>query len=183
VGQPVLPRILVELGVEVNIDDWEVLVKVPRFRIGSIMFFIALAALDFGAIRAVFDHKSRTGYLLGIGAVPMANVLAVGLLIGHRRRRSRRFLSGFVVLGAMAVAVYVAVASVFAEELVIPYIMYNYNHVFGYKGLLRSLQPYVVIYYPILALMLGLPQLAFALVGGLLSHAYGNRRAAGPSRC
>jgi hypothetical protein len=146
------------------------------------MVFVALAALNFGAIRAVFDHKSRTSYLMGIGAVPMANVLAVGLLIGHRRRRNRRFLWSFVVLGAVALALYVAVASLFAEELVIPYMMLSYNLIFGYKGLLRSLQPYFVVYYPVLALMLGLPQLALALVGGLLFHAYGNRRAARPDR-
>jgi hypothetical protein len=158
-------------------------VNEPRFQIGSIMVFIALAALDFGAIRAVFDHKSRTSYLLGIGAMPMANVLAVGLLIGHRRRRSREFLSGFVVLGAMASAVYVTVASSFAEELVIPYIALSYNPIFGYKGLLRSLQPHFVIYYTVLAFVLCLPQLAFALVGGLLFHALGIRRAAGPDRC
>jgi hypothetical protein len=39
-----------------------------------------------------------------------------------------------------------------------------------------------VVYYPALALMLGLPQLALALVGGLLFHAYGNRQAARPDR-
>jgi hypothetical protein len=164
------------------LDDGEVFVNVPRFRIAWVMVFVALAALNFGAVRAVFDHKSRTSYLMGIGAVPMANVLVVGLLVGHRRRRSRRFLSGFVALGAMALALYVAVASLFAEELVIPYMMMLYNLIFGYKGILGSLQPYFAFYYPVLALLLGLPQLALALVGGLLFHAFGNRRAARPGR-
>jgi hypothetical protein len=99
------------------------------------MVAVALAALDFGAIRAPLPRHEHVldeqrSVLLLLGALPMANVLAVGLLIGHRRRGSRRFLSGFVVLGAIASAVYVEVASLFAEELGIPYMMLSYNLIF-----------------------------------------------------
>jgi uncharacterized membrane protein YeiB len=86
--------------------------KPPRFRIAWIMVAVAVAALDFWAIRAVFDRNSRTSYLLGIGAMPMANVLVVGLLIGRWRRRSPKFLSGVAVFGAMALAVYVIVGPI-----------------------------------------------------------------------
>jgi hypothetical protein len=146
------------------------------------MGFIALAALDFRAMRAMVNYESRTT-LFSLGAMPMANVLVVGLLIRHRCRRGRRFLSGFVVSGAMALAVYVIVASLFAEELVSPYILLAYAEFFGTKGTLRSLQGYFGAYYLILAVMHGLPQLAFALVGGLFFHAFGNRRTARLNRC
>jgi presenilin-like A22 family membrane protease len=68
------------------------------------MVFVALSALDFTAIRAVFDHRGRTSYLLGLGAMSMANVLVVGLLVGHRSRGGRRFLIGFEAFGTMALA-------------------------------------------------------------------------------
>ena len=122
--------------------------KVPRFRIAWVMVFVAIAALDFGAIRAVFDRNSRTSYLLGIGALPMANVLVVGLLIGHRRRGSRRFLLGFEAFGAMALAVYVTVASLFTEDLVIPYLRLSYNLLLGYTNLMEILQSYFVMLRP-----------------------------------
>jgi hypothetical protein len=138
-------------------------VKLPRFRIAWVMVAVAIAALNLGAIRAVFDRNSRTSYQLGIGAMPMANVLVVGLLIGRRRRRSRRFLSGFVVFGAMALAVYVTVASLFAEDLVIPYLRLSYNLLLGYTGNFSF-----VMHDLFRAIILGLPQLAFALFGGFL---------------
>ena len=58
-----------------------------------------------------------------LGALPMANVLAVGILIGQRRPGSRPFLLGFEAFGAMALALFVALAS-FAcpREVVIPYL-------------------------------------------------------------
>jgi hypothetical protein len=143
-------------------------VKAIRFRIAWIMVFVALAALDFTAIRAVFEHRGPTSYLLGLGAMPMANVLVVGLLVGHWRRRGRRFLIGFEAFGTMALAAYAVSASLFAKELVIPFIrllhtpfMLNID-----ESVRIPHQSYFVIYYLTLAVLLGLPLLAFALIGG-----------------
>ena len=55
--------------------------------------------------------------LLILGALPMANVLAVGILIGQRRPGSRPFLLGFEAFGAMALALYVALASFFGDPM------------------------------------------------------------------
>ena len=57
--------------------------------------------------------------LLVLGALPMANVLPVGLLIGQRRPENRPFRLGFVSFGAMALALYVAMTSSFPREIVI----------------------------------------------------------------
>src|SRR5207244_1304988 len=108
--------------------------KVPRFRIAWLIAFVAVAALEFGAIRALHDFENRlillthSYHLPGMifawvhGALPMANVLVVALVIGHRRRGNRRFLWGFEVFGATALALYVAAASLYTEELVQPFI-------------------------------------------------------------
>jgi hypothetical protein len=166
------------------------------------MGFVALAALDFWAVREMYnvesrsytvakggmlyrvDHVESRSSLVAKGAMPMSNVLVVGLLIRHRRPRSRRFLTGFVVAGAMALAVYVAMASLFYNKLVYgPYLGPVYALFFGPKGITRSFQPPLGVYYLALAVWLTLPQSAFALVGGLFFRAVGNLRAASPNRC
>src|SRR4051794_7505293 len=69
--------------------DQEAAVKVPRFRIAWVMAFIALAALNFTVLRVVLDHYNPTSELVAVGAIPMANILAIGLLVGHRYRGGR----------------------------------------------------------------------------------------------
>ena len=76
----------------------------PNRLIAWVMVAVAIAALDFGAIRALLRFASLMGELLILGTLPMANVLAVGLLIGQRRPGSRPFRLGFEAFGVMAVA-------------------------------------------------------------------------------
>ena len=82
----------------------------PRFRIALIMLIVAIAALDLGAIRAISDFESRFLFLLCVVTLPMANILAVGLLLTFLRPRRRHFLRGFEVFGAMALALFVVLA-------------------------------------------------------------------------
>jgi hypothetical protein len=153
------------------------------------MIFVTIAALNLGAIQAWSDIRStgnkmlnrgpkdQAGFdrimntltradLLATGALPMGNILAVGLLI-HRRRRNRPFLLGFEAFGATALALYVAGVSCFTYEELEPYFELV-------NGLLRrSFGPYITtVYvltaYSIFAMLLVLPQLAFALIGGFL---------------
>jgi hypothetical protein len=142
--------------------------KVPRFRIAWVMVFVALAALNFTVVRAALD--GIISELLAVGAMPMATVLAIGLLIGYRRPGSRPFLLGFESFGALALAFYIALASCFDDEAVNPYL-----------GLLldpiaKAIGTRPVVWIPIACsvgvVMLGLPQLAFALTGGFLSRKY-----------
>src|SRR3954447_665511 len=72
------------------------------------MVAVAIAALDFAAIRA-FLNFPEVG-LLVLGALPMANVLAVGILVGQQRPGSRPFLLGFEAFGGMALAFFVTFA-------------------------------------------------------------------------
>src|SRR4051794_23392215 len=96
--------------------------KVPRFRIAWVMAFVALAALNFTVVRATLNAPGIISELLAVGAMPMATVLAIGLLIGYRRPGSRPFLLGFESFGAMALAFYIALASCFDDEAVTPYL-------------------------------------------------------------
>ena len=65
--------------------------KLPRFRIAWVMVFVALVAINLWAIRALSNLQFRAYFvgpllrsqvigILILGGLPMANVLAVGLL-------------------------------------------------------------------------------------------------------
>jgi hypothetical protein len=144
----------------------------PRFRIAWVMVAVAIAAFDFGAIRAMFG--SPMGHSLLLGALPMANVLAVGILVGQQRPGSRPFLLGFEVFGAMALAFYVVAFAWFFPEshkLVGSYLA-------PWLGLMEEAigrnRPFAFV--PIacfgIVVMLGWPQVAFALIGGSLSRRF-----------
>src|SRR4051812_42001478 len=81
---------------------------VLRFRIAWGMVAVAIVALDLGAIGAAFRSNSQVAGFLTLGALPMANVLAVGFLLGQRRPNSRSFLLGFETFGAVALVLYAA---------------------------------------------------------------------------
>jgi hypothetical protein len=122
------------------------------------MAFVAFAALNFGAIRLLPGDETIVALI--VGGLPMANVLAVGLLIGYRRRGSRPFLLGFEAIGATALALYIAVAIFFTMALEPVLISIDPGRP---PTLARFLTRLCVA-----AALLGLPQLAFALVGGVV---------------
>ncbi len=146
----------------------------PRFRLVWLMVAVAIGALDFTATRALLfptDRAARDmGIFLFLGALPMANILVVGMLIAHQRPRSRPFLLGFEVFGATALAIYVAIVSGFREQALFPYLNLVIDPL---EKTLRWLGP---IGDPILSsvgyLMLSLPQIAWALIGGFLSRTF-----------
>jgi len=146
-------------------------VKGIRFPIAWLMATVALAALDFGAIRAALDDPGGLNLLLCVAVLPMANLLAVGLLIGQRYRGSRQFVVGFEAFGAAALAFLIA-AILSGEGWV-----WSYLDVI--TGPLRAaLAPTgggkwstfrLLAARCFLSLWATLPQLSFALMGGFLS--------------
>jgi hypothetical protein len=111
--------------------------------------------------------RSLMGELLILGALPMVNVLTVGLLIGQRSPGYRPFLLGFVPFGAISLALYVTMATCFPHEIVkscmIPVNDYLLR-VFGPHRPLLFIPAQTFAY----VLMLGVPQVIFALIGGFL---------------
>src|SRR5262245_11825110 len=74
--------------------------NVSRFQIGWLMGIIAIVAINLGAVRvwsASAGPSSGEGFSrltnqgLVLGGVPMANLLAVGFLVGRRHFASRPF--------------------------------------------------------------------------------------------
>jgi hypothetical protein len=147
-------------------------VKIPRFRLVWVMVAVVIAALDFAAIRAVLDSSSNWSEILLVGILPMSNVLAVGLLMGQRRPGSTPFLLGFETFGAMALASYVALSRSFPG----PGPMHSYVSIVidPVVAIIPHDRPFVFvpIACSVVVVMLGLPQLAFALIGGFLSRRY-----------
>src|SRR5258708_1404686 len=141
--------------------------KVPRFRIAWVMVFVALAALNFAVFRAAVGAHNITGILLALGAMPMATVLAKGLIIGYRRHGSRPFLLGFESFGAVALALFAVLAASFGEKILDSYIRIFIEPLPKVLGPARSL-----FHIPIACVALGLPQVAFALIGAFLSRKF-----------
>ena len=103
-----------------------------------------------------------------LGALPMANVLAVGILIGQRRPGSRPFLLGFEAFGAMALALFLALEFLpRCGSVILRRTICEWTGIMG---------PSTFRFHPIAgfvgAVMLGLPQVAFALIGGFLSRRF-----------
>jgi ABC-type Na+ efflux pump permease subunit len=103
--------------------------KASRFRINWLMGCIALVALNFGVMRlldglghrqAALNHSDRflkvTQHWV-VGGLPMLNTLGIVLVIGLRRRGSHRFVWGFVLFGAIALALYVAAVGLYFDEI------------------------------------------------------------------
>jgi hypothetical protein len=137
------------------------------------MVAVAIAALDFAAIRAFLDIPEV--FFLVLGAVPMANVLAVGILVGQQRPGSRPFLLGFEAFGAMALALFVAVAlaSFFLDNdgLILSYLAPVVGPMEKYLPLNRPLVSMPIACFAYMV-MLGWPQVVFALIGGSLSRRF-----------
>ena len=147
--------------------------KVVRFRIARVMVGIAIAALDFAAIRAMLGYQETL--LLVLGALPTANVLAIGMLVGQRRLRNRPFLLGFEAFGATALASFIAYDTL---SFFFPagYALLNWylapvfvplRKFIGQSGPFASVVEILGYVF-----MLGWPQVVFALIGGFLSRKF-----------
>jgi hypothetical protein len=146
--------------------------KPPRFRIAWLMAIVALAALNLAAIRAASDSSSGPEVLLCMVALPMTNVLALAILIGHRHRGWRRLLLGFEAFGVSALA-YLIVAILSGEAWVWSYItlvLEPTRAIVRPSGGANWSTIRLLVGRSILSAWATLPQLAFALVGGFLFH-------------
>jgi hypothetical protein len=145
--------------------------KAPRFRIAWVMVAVAVVAFDFAAGRAMVDSGGNVGAFLMLGALPMANILAVGILIGRLRLGIRPFLLGFETFGTMVLALYVALTILVGVEFMASHLTPVVEPMAEAVG---TFPPFISI--PVLCstsmAMLLLPQVVFALIGGFLSRKY-----------
>ena len=99
----------------------------------------------------------------------MANVLLVGLVIGRRYRSARRFLWGFEAFGAMALAIYVTLDHLISFQIATRYLNLAISPYLDMRGHRLTAMNHVEL-DAIVAAMLGLPQLAVAIAGGVLTR-------------
>jgi hypothetical protein len=145
--------------------------KAPRFRIAWVMVAVAIVAIDFSAGRAMVESGGNAGGFLMLGALPMANILAVGILIGRRRPGSLPFLLGFEIFGTLVLALFVVSLILFDGEL---WVFQLTSVVKPIADAVDAFPPFVSI--PVLCSatmgMLLLPQVILALLGGFFSRTY-----------
>ncbi len=146
--------------------------KLPRFRIASIMVAVAIASIHFAAFPGLFD-AGLGGVLLAFGALPMADVLIVGTLIARKRPGSRPFLLGFEVFGALALVLYIVAVSF--SGIQVGLLNRYLSLVLGpLRTVIQPDGPWVhdAIELFVGTVMLVGPQLVFAVIGGLLSRRF-----------
>jgi hypothetical protein len=73
-----------------------------QFRLVWLFLIVAIVAINCGAMRAILDRRIPFMLFAGIICLPTANILTLGLLLGIRYPRTRRFLIGFEISGAMS---------------------------------------------------------------------------------
>lgn len=142
-----------------------------RFRIASLMGAVALAAFDSWAIPAMVDSYESS--MLIKGALPMANILLIAFASRPERLRDCPFRLGFEVFGAMAVLFFMYWSRYSASSSgpignYLALLIGPTHRIFGLERTFGSL----VFIGACGAIMLTWPQLAFALIGGLLSRRF-----------
>ena len=139
----------------------------PRFSIAGLMALVAIIAVDCGIISA-FLNRSVLGPeisdLIAVGALPMENLLAFGLMAlweaRSRRRSSRPLLARFEVCGGIALLGFLVCATLATHPI----------HE-GVGRLLRPLGP-GPLFLTAAAMICLLPQIGLALVGLWLDRKY-----------
>ena len=152
--------------------------KLPRVSILAIMAAVFVAAVDCMAFRSV---ESRSGldepFNLIVGcALPMLNVLAIGFACSLGRPGRRPFLRGFLLGGSIAVAAMIALVSLRGD-----WVVHGLEIVFASRLPTMSeetSQTFLVFSrYVLLPAIFLVPQMLFALVGGVVGRvASRNRR-------
>jgi hypothetical protein len=134
-----------------------------RIALRSAMLLVALVAVDCSLVRSPWPGRPLEWILLGLGALPMANLLAViGLVLlpGPGTRLDRPFLTRFALAGCGVVLVYTWLATHHAEGIRE-----------WLSGTLMVIRPGPRLTLPAASALLVLPQLALALAVAVVIRA------------
>ncbi len=145
--------------------------KLPRFRIAWVMVLVVILGLNCWAIRTINESRSWTAVQVGVGNLPMANILIIVPLVSYPYRGGRQFLWGFEVFGVAAVGLKVVLTSLDGPwpPFWISYLRLLTDPLTTALGVPQNwTDTQWLIGGPIVSLWVTLPQLAFALIGGLL---------------
>jgi hypothetical protein len=135
------------------------------------MVAVAIAALDFWATRGLLDLRPHQMLLL-CGALPTANILAIGLLVAHQRPGNCRFILGFEVFGAFALVLFVILAIPIRGELVTDYYLLPVLEPLSQAYVKSRLLIFRLTGIFVVVVLLVVPQVLFAVIGGTLSSRF-----------
>jgi hypothetical protein len=136
-------------------------VKLRQVQISTLLIIMVFIAVNLTALRpSIFNRW---------GALPMVNVLLVGLVIGRRYRSARRFLWGFEAFGAMALAIYMTLNHLISFQIATRYLNLAIAPYIDMRGHRLTAMNHIELNAIVVA-MLGLPQLAVAIAGGVLTR-------------
>jgi hypothetical protein len=141
-----------------------------RFRVSIGWLMLAVAVMGFHIAVVCADPPVLGLDNLEVGLLPGVTVLAVGSLLtsGRRGEKSRPFARGFVASLTVAIFIYIACCLAIPDLMRRPIVYY-----------INEIEPYlydsdqVVVYrlsLEIQGLIVGLPQLLFALCGALITN-------------
>ncbi len=158
----------------------------PRVTLATISLLIAVLAVDFALIRQVVAYDVSVWTTIGIGFLPMANALVLGLprTLGSRGRRGP-FLVGFEVAGWLATIAYLAACAVDPQAMMGRLVSFAeavtaaFDLVLGSGRAQRlftnSLYVGVTAEVVMVVAFFTLPPLLLALFGGAITRQFGRR--------
>jgi hypothetical protein len=144
--------------------------KPPRASVSGLMTLVAFVAANCAIVKGITARPSVWNEVFILGFLPMANLLAIGLLPWLRRQPARvefgGFRFGFMVCGGLAMTAFLALSLRFTDYL------FQLPQTFFEPYL--NLRPGLGLVSSALLVFVG-PQLAFAGLGGWLGRWLGRR--------
>ncbi len=150
--------------------------RMPRFRIGWAMAFIGFVAVELAVLRGIlrFSSPSFTTtwqvQFVGLACQGLLTALAIGVMVACHRRASRPFLVGFEAFGIAALALYIAGVVSYPQELIrfSQTALRPIVNLFADGPIMSSGAVWLIA--GIVEGAISLPLLAFAAIGGFLTH-------------
>ena len=132
-----------------------------QFRLWWLVTLVVVAALDCAALRFPLSGHPLNLIMLLLGVLPMANLLFLGLLFTLQQRTQRRasFWAGFEIAGLLVLLFYGAST-----------IHHSHDHREMVLAALRLVATPDHLIFPAAALVLFLPQVLLAALGGWMSE-------------
>jgi hypothetical protein len=125
---------------------------------------VIFLAVNFALLRNIIAGGNNEVIVEAQGIIIMVNLLGFGLRQILIRRRCSPFLIGFEIAGLISVMLHIAICRFYFEWLFdsfyIPVIR------FLYKNTWRSLANKRLLWMPLFPVLLSLPQILFAVIGG-----------------
>jgi hypothetical protein len=142
--------------------------RVPRTTLGGMAILVVFLAVNLALLRNIVAGGNNEVIVEAQGIIITANLVGLGLRQILLRRRSSPFLIGFEAAGLISIALYIIICRFhflwLFESLYIPVIRFLYRNTW------RSLATSRLLWMPFFPVLLSLPQILFAVIGGWVAR-------------